>query len=152
VTEYAIDTIDTLNGLLLADVAYGYEAMPILHQQPAHPATFLPADDVRLDVGDRLIVLATIDALRRIEQGRISIKPKSWRLRVEQALTPSAAIEGTQAISSAAGCPVATVQKLMLSLPATLPTLLYKHQGQRLVKKLSQMQVRASLVPIQKLS
>ena len=152
VTEYHIETIDTLNGLLLADVAYGYEAMPILHQQPAHPATLLPPDDVRLHVGDRLIVLATIDALRRIEQGRISIKPKRWRLRVEQALTPFAIVEGPQAIARAAGCPVETVQKLMLSLPATLPTLLYKHQGQRLVKELSQVQVQASLVPMQKLS
>jgi hypothetical protein len=44
------------------------------------------------------------------------------------------------------------VQKLMLSLPATLPTLLYKHQGQRLVQELSQVQVQASLVPMQKLS
>lgn len=152
VTEYHIETIDTLNGLLLADVAYGYEAMPILHQQSAHPATLLPPDDVRLHVGDRLIVLATIDALRRIEQGRISIQPKSWRLRVEQALTPLAIVEGTQKIATAAGCPVEMVHKLMRSLPATLPTLLYKHQGQRLVQQLSQIQVRASLVPMQKLS
>ena len=152
VTEYQIEVIDTLNGLLLADVAYGYEAMPILHQQQAHSATLLPTDDIRLHVGDRLIVLATIDALRRIEQGRISIKPKSWRLRVEQALTPSATIEGTKAISRGAGCPVETVQKLMLALPATLPTLLYKHQGQKLVKELIQMQVKATLVPLKKLS
>jgi Trk K+ transport system NAD-binding subunit len=152
VTEYAIESIDTLNGLLLADIAYGYEAMPILHQQPNHPATLLPADDVRLAVGDRLIVLATIAALRRIEQGRISIKPKSWRLRLEQALTPLAIVEGSQTIATAAGCPVEMVHKLMRSLPATLPTLLYKHQGQRLVQQLSQIQVRASLVPMQKLS
>lgn len=152
VTEYQIEIIDTLNGLLLADVAYGYEAMPILHQQQGYPATLLPADDIRLHVGDRLIVLVTIEALRRIEQGRISIKPKSWRLRVEQALTKTAAVEGTKTISRGAGCPVETVQKLMLGIPATLPTLLYKHQGQRLVKELSQIQVKASLVPLKKLS
>jgi Trk K+ transport system NAD-binding subunit len=150
VTEYQIESIDTLNGLLLADVAYGYEAMPILHQQPKHPATLLPPDDLRLQVGDRLIVLVTIDALRRIEQGKISIKPKSWRLRVEKALTPSAVVEGAQAIATAAGCPVETALQLMRSLPATLPTLLYKHQGQRLVKELSQLQVQAALVPLKK--
>jgi Trk K+ transport system NAD-binding subunit len=152
VAEYQIESIDTLNGLLLADVAYGYEAMPILHQQPARPATLLPPDDIRLKVGDRLIVLATIEALRRIEQGKISIKPKSWRLRVEKALTPVAAVEGIEAISRAAGCPVETVQKLMRALPATLPTLLYKHQGQRLVKALHQIQVQADLVPLKKSS
>jgi Trk K+ transport system NAD-binding subunit len=152
IAEYQIESIDTLNGLLLADVAYGYEAMPILHQQPEHLATFLPPDDLRLHVGDRLIVLVTIEALRRIEQGKISIKPKSWRLRVEQALTPSAAVEGTQAIARAVGCPVETAQKLMRALPATLPTLLYKHQGQRLVKELHQIQVQADLVPLKKLT
>lgn len=152
IAEYQIESIDTLNGLLLADVAYGYEAMPILHQQPEHPATFLPPDDLRLHVGDRLIVLVTIEALRRIEQGKISIKPKSWRLRVERALTPSAAVAGTQAIARAVGCPVETAQKLMHSLPATLPTLLYKHQGQRLVKELHQIQVQADLVPLKKLT
>lgn len=151
VTEYQIEVIDTLNGLLLADVAYGYEAMPILHQQREHPATLLPSDDVRLNVGDRLVVLATIDALRRIEQGRISIKPKSWRLRVEQVLTPFAAIEGTQAIAKGTGCPVETVRQLIVDLPATLPTLLYKPQGQQLVKVLSQMKVKACLIPMQKL-
>ena len=150
VTEYHIETIDTLNGLLLADVAYGYEAMPILHQQPGHTATLLPTDEIRLHVGDRLIVLVTIDALRRIEQGKISIKPKSWRLRVEKALTPEAIFEGAQAIAKDTGCPVETARKLMLALPATLPTLLYKHQGQRLVKDLHQIQVKAALVPLKK--
>lgn len=150
VTEYHIESIDTLNGLLLADVAYGYEAMPILHQQLEQPVTLLPPDDLRLHVGDRLILLATIDALRRIEQGKISIKPKSWRLRVERVLTPSAAVDGTQTIATMAGCPVETVQKLMRSLPATLPTLLYKHQGQRLVQALRQLQVQADLIPLKK--
>jgi Trk K+ transport system NAD-binding subunit len=148
VAEYQIEVIDTLNGLLLADVAYGYEAMPILYQQLGHPATLLPGDYLRLHVGDRLIVLATIDALRRIEQGRISIKPKSWRLRVEGVLTASADVEGTLAIARGTGCPVETVQKLMLALPATLPTLLYKHQGQRLVEELRQIRVQAALVPL----
>jgi Trk K+ transport system NAD-binding subunit len=150
VTEYQIVVIDTLNGLLLADVAYGYGAMPILHQQPEHPATLLPPDDLRLNVGDRLIVLVTIDGLRRIEQGKISIKPKSWQLRVEKALTPDAIWSGTQAIAKGTGCPVETVQKLMNALPATLPTLLYKHQGQRLVKELRQCQVQSALMPLPK--
>lgn len=148
VTEYQIEAIDTLNGLLLADVAYGYEAMPILHQHRQHPATLLPPHEIRLQAGDRLIVLATINALRRIEQGRISIMPKSWRLRVEQALTLAATLEGTKAIAKGAGCPVEVVQKLMLDLPVTLPICFYKHQGQRLVQKLSQIQVKASLIPL----
>jgi Trk K+ transport system NAD-binding subunit len=146
VTEYQIIPIDTLNGLLLADVAYGYGAMPILHQQPEHPATLLPPDDLRLEVGDRLIVLMTIDGLRRIEQGKISIKPKSWQLCVEKVLTPEAIWAATQLLAKSTDCPLATVQKLMNTLPAKLPTLLYKHQGQRLVKELRQLQVKSALL------
>ncbi len=146
VTEYKIEATDTLNGLLLADVAYGYAAMPILHQRADCPAMLLPTDEIRLQVGDRLIVLATIDALRRIEQGKISIKPKSWRLRVEQFNNPSAISAIIQTIATVAGCPIEMAQKLLRALPATLPTLLYKHQGERLVQQLSQLQVRSTLV------
>jgi hypothetical protein len=33
VTEYQIEAGDTLNGLLLAEIAYGYGVVPILHQK-----------------------------------------------------------------------------------------------------------------------
>ncbi|MGH2416321.1 MAG: potassium transporter TrkA, partial [Microcystaceae cyanobacterium] len=108
----------------------------------------LPSDDIRLAVGDRLVVLANIDGLRRIEQGRLSIKPKSWQVRVEKALTQDAAFEGANAIARISGCPLTTGRELMLKLPAILPTPLYKHQGQRLVRELSKIQVKAYLIPI----
>ena len=34
VTEYRIEAEDSLHGLLLADVAYGYGVIPIIYQQP----------------------------------------------------------------------------------------------------------------------
>jgi hypothetical protein len=147
VTEYQIEAIDTLNGLSIADVAYGYETMPIFHRTADRPGTFFPPDEIRLAVGDRLVVLATIDGLRRIEQGKLSIKPKSWRLRVESALTKYAAYLGTNAIARVSGYPEETVRDWLTALPVQLPILLYKHQGQRLVRELSQMQVRACLIP-----
>jgi Trk K+ transport system NAD-binding subunit len=150
VTEYQVEQIDTLNGLLLADVVYGYEAIPILHQQPQMAATLLPPDDITLAVGDRLVVMATIDGLRRIEQGKLSINPRTWRLRIEAATSESAIARATKAIAAVAGCPVATIRQSMLALPAMLPILLYQHQGQRLVADLARMQVRASLIPLKK--
>jgi voltage-gated potassium channel Kch len=148
VTEYQINEIDTLNGLLLADVTYGYGAMPILYQQPPAPARLLPDQHLRLSIGDRLILMTTIDGLRRIEQGRISIKPKNWQIRVELATTKQAAIQGANAIALATGYPVDTVWNSMLTLPATLPILLYKHQVQDLVRQLSQLQVQACSIEI----
>ena len=73
VTEYQIEAGDTLNGLLLAEVAYGYGVVPILHQKPPNVSTLMPSDEIRLAVGERLVVLATIEGLQRIEQGRLSL-------------------------------------------------------------------------------
>ncbi|MDJ0648743.1 MAG: NAD-binding protein, partial [Xenococcaceae cyanobacterium MO_188.B19] len=69
VTEYQIEAGDTLNGLLIADIAYGYGVIPIIYQKPNHASVLLPIDEPPLKIGDRLVVLANIDGLRRIEQG-----------------------------------------------------------------------------------
>ena len=69
VTEYQIEAGDTLNGLLLADIAYGYGVMPVLYQKEQQTPKLMPSDDIRLSVGDRMVVLATSNGLRRIEEG-----------------------------------------------------------------------------------
>ncbi|WP_341528745.1 NAD-binding protein [Nostoc sp. UHCC 0302] len=64
VTEYQIEADDTLNGKLLAEIAYGYGLVPILYTMTAYQTTkFMPSDDIKLTVGDRLVVLATIEGL-----------------------------------------------------------------------------------------
>jgi hypothetical protein len=70
---------DTLNGLLLSEIAYGYQVVPLLHQRvnQKYPRP-MPSDDVRLVVGDRLIVLATIDGLKRIERGELG--DRTWQV------------------------------------------------------------------------
>jgi Trk K+ transport system NAD-binding subunit len=148
VTEYQIEEIDTLHGLLLAEIAYGYGVVPILHQKPFHPPTFMPSEDIQLAVGDRLIVLATIDGLRRVEIGKSAIHPKQWRVRVEQATTQDAIFEGANAIARISGCSLAAARGLMNQLPGTLVTPLYQHQAQRLVRELHKERVAASLVSL----
>ncbi|MCA1992589.1 MAG: NAD-binding protein, partial [Coleofasciculus sp. S288] len=150
VTEYAIEPGDTLNGLLLADVAYGYEVVPILYQKGQEAPTFMPSEDIRLVIGDRMVVLASRYGLRRIEQGRVSITPKRWRVRVEKALTQEAIFEGANAIARISGCSLTTARTLMHNLPGTLRSPLYKHQAQRLVRELRKAQVTARVVPIAK--
>jgi Trk K+ transport system NAD-binding subunit len=148
VTEYHIEMGDTLNGLLLAEVAYGYGVVPVLYQRREETPTFMPSDDIRLAIGDRMVVLATSMGLRRVEEGFKSILPKRWRVLVEKAMNPEAIFEGANAIARISACELSTARALMHNLPGVLEVPLYKHQAQRLVRSLKQAQVRSRLIPI----
>jgi Trk K+ transport system NAD-binding subunit len=146
VTEYQIETDDTLHGLLLAEVAYGYGVVPILHRRPPRASTLMPNDDILLAIGDRLFVLATIDGLQRVEVGQR--QPQCWQVRVEKALTEEGVFEGGNTIARIAGCPLTVARELMNNLPGILNVPLYKPQGQQLVRALGKVQVDAQIVPI----
>lgn len=145
VTEYQIEAGDTINSLLLAEVAYGYGVVPILHQKSPNSPTLMPSDDLLLAIGDRLIVLATIEGLQKVEAG--NRYPKCWQLKVESALTEEGIFEGANTISRLSGCPLSTSRELMKNLPGMLIFPLYKPQGERLVKALSKLRVFAQLLP-----
>src|SRR5271165_6730412 len=66
VAEYTVEPGDTLIDRLLAEIAYGYGVVPIVHQR-GNETHHLPADDIRLEANDRVVLLATIDGLQRIE-------------------------------------------------------------------------------------
>ncbi|MEB3211624.1 MAG: NAD-binding protein [Leptolyngbyaceae bacterium] len=142
VTEYNIEDGDTLNGLLLSDIAYGYGVVPLIYQRVGTSAeAVMPSDDVRLRVGDRLIVLATIEGLKRIEKGELA--PRQWQLIVEKLLTPRATFDGASETALISGCSMEVAHHLMHHVPGTLPQLLYEHQAKRLVRKLRKAQVLA---------
>lgn len=146
ITEYQVELGDTLSGLLLAEVSYGYGAVPILYQKSSLSAKLMPSDDIRLESGDRLIVLATIDSLQQIERGERL--PRRWQVQVEKVLSQGATFEGARVIAQISGCSIKIAQELMHHLPGVLYLPLYKHQAQRLVRELSKSQVLASLIPI----
>lgn len=148
VTEYQIEAGDTLNGLLLSEVAYGYGVMPVLYQKGQEFPKLMPSEDIRLAVGDRMVVLASSNGLRRIEQGKASIMAKGWRVQVEKALTKEAEFEGANAITRITGCSLNQAWDLIHHLPGTVRSSLYKHQAQRLVRELGKAQVIARLVPL----
>ncbi len=76
VTEYNIEAGDTLEKFLIAEIAYGYNVVPILHQKHLqNNYSFMPLYETRVNVGDRLIVLATSDGLQRIEWGEMLASP-----------------------------------------------------------------------------
>ncbi len=144
VTEYKIEVGDTLNGLILAEVAYGYGVVPILHQNPLKSPKLMPSDDICLHTGDRLIVLANSSSLQRIERGEIA--PRLWQVQIEKALTRDAIFDGANEIALISGCSIGTARELMKHLPGLLRRPLYKHQAQRLVRDLNKVQVRSHLI------
>ncbi|MDZ7961291.1 MAG: NAD-binding protein [Aulosira sp. DedQUE10] len=145
VTEYNIEQGDTLNGLLLSEIAHGYGVVPILYQKyRQHNYSLMPWDDVKLDAGDRLIVLATSNSLQRIEWGEML--PRLWQVQIEQALTRSAIVNGVEKITLITGCSSTHARQWMNNLPMVLPTLLYKYQAQHLVRELKKLQVVASVI------
>ncbi|AUT02043.1 potassium transporter TrkA [Nostoc sp. CENA543] len=145
VTEYRIETNDTLNGRLLAEIAYGYGVVPILHARNSQRTPkFMPSDDLRLVVGDRLVVLATIEGLQRVERG--TMLPRQCLVQVEKAVSQEAVFEGAALISRISGCDMYLARTLMNQLPATLQYPLYKHQAHRLVNELTKCQVSAHIL------
>lgn len=146
VAEYNIQADDHLQGVLLAEVAYGYGVVPILYQDRTHTAaSLLPSDDIKLEVGDRLIVLATVDSLHQIDRGENL--PRCWQVHVNFAATGSAVFEGARTITRITGCSIATATEVMNHLPAIVPVPLYQHQALRLVRELSKVQTQAHLIP-----
>ncbi|MEE3718565.1 NAD-binding protein [Tumidithrix elongata RA019] len=144
VTEYLIQAGDTLNGLILAEVAYGYGVVPILHQEPQKTSKFMPSDDTRLNVGDRLVVLATIKGLQAVELGAIAAP--TWSIYIEKALTKDAIFEGANVIVRVTDAPMSEARELMENLPKPLMFPLHKLQAQRLVRELAKAQVVSYII------
>jgi Trk K+ transport system NAD-binding subunit len=146
VTEYQIEEGDTLNGLLLTEIVYGYGVLVILHQHFEQESTVMPKLEIRLRIGDRIVVLATTDSLRRIEQGRLKTSIKCWRVRVEKVLTPDGYFEGANIISRITGSSLNNSRELMKNLPQIIPEPLYYHQAKYLVRELKKALVKAEMV------
>ncbi|BAQ61938.1 potassium channel protein [Geminocystis sp. NIES-3708] len=140
VTEYEITSDDTLHNLLLSDIAYGYGVIPIFYcSSGSYNHILMPSDDILLAVGDRLIVLATVESLKSIEQGKI--KPKQWEIEILSVKSDIGIFEGTNAIARIIGCSLKLARETMENLPQTLPVKVYHHQGVRLINVLKKNQV-----------
>ncbi|RFP60267.1 MAG: potassium transporter TrkA [Limnothrix sp. CACIAM 69d] len=152
VAEYRIEPGDTLVDLLLAEFACGYGAVPLLHERVGRKALEdgeldFPRLDRHLRSGDRLVVLASIEGLRRIERGELA--PRSWCVRLHSA-SPQADFEGANAIARITGCSLAQARSLFQRLPTLVeagepPTVcaMYEYQARSLVASLRQRLVDA---------
>ncbi|GGA25092.1 hypothetical protein [Okeania sp. KiyG1] len=106
----------------------------------------MPSDNIKLAIGDRLIVLATINGLKRIENGEI--KQPTWQIMIETAPSEYAIFQGANEIAGISGCSINQARELMNNLPGILPKPLYKHQTQRLVITLKKALVKTRLISV----
>ena len=104
----------------------------------------MPSEDTVLYPGDRLVVLASIQGLRRIEQRQLA--PKVWAVEVEAALTADAGFDGASEIARITGLNLGTARQFMAQIPGTIPQPLYHHQALRLVRHLRRVRVQARVV------
>lgn len=148
VTEYQFTEVDTLNGLMLSEIAYGYGVVPILYHNPPRHKELMPKDYRKIEPGVSLVVLATIDGLKRMEAGRIGISPKYWQVVIESTTTEEARFEGANQIAKISNYPLDKARDLIHNLPQTLPVPLYKLQAQHLIRVLQKRRVMASLKKI----
>lgn len=144
VTEYRIEKGDTLTGLLISETAHGYGVIPVLYQsfEQGEPVYF-PSYDIILHPGDRLVVLATIEGLRKIENR--DLLAKTWHLTIESVRNQDAAFEGANILSRISGCSLKQARQAMKHPPYTLPTRLYHPQARRLTNSLKRCQIEVSL-------
>lgn len=148
VTEYEIEDQDTLNGLLISQVAYGYGVVVILHQSPPEASRLMPSEDLQLRIGDRIVVLATGEGLQRIEKGETKNELHCWQVRLEEIVSEEAKFEGANTISRITGCQLSSARKFLNNVPQTIPIILYEHQGYRLIKALKKLSIKSRLIPV----
>jgi Trk K+ transport system NAD-binding subunit len=143
-TEFQVQTGDNLDGRLLGEVTCGFGLVAILYQRvPSEQAEFFPPEDIRLEAGNRLVVLATLGGLQNAEHGVTAAR--DHKVRVLRASSEDAVFEGARTISRVTGCNLGTARALFSQLPALTPHL-FPHQAQRLVRELGIVGVDAEAV------
>lgn len=139
VTEYCIEEGDTLNGKLLAEIAYGYGVVPLLLKtyslQGVWSTVTMPGDDLRLHSGDQLYVLSSINGLRRIERGEMAA-PRRWRLKMERPLNPQVLLTAGNTLVRLSDLELSRCRDLMANLPVAIDLSLYDYQAYRLLQEL----------------
>jgi hypothetical protein len=151
VADYTVAHDDHLHDRLVAEVAYGFGVVPVLlrRSEPLSRKTaeiVFPRDDLRLHLGDRLVVLATLNGLKRIERGQFS-PARRWRLWLKPPLYAEAVHDAGAEIARCSGCHLATSMAFVQDLPRAIELDMYTHQAQRLARALSR-QFEFTLEPL----
>jgi Trk K+ transport system NAD-binding subunit len=151
VTEYQVTETDTLVGKSLFQISYGYGVVPIFHQRANQfdeefTEFILPPNERQLHGGDRLVVLSSLNGLRRIEHGDL-LPPRRWRLEAQKPLNPAFLLYCGNDLARISGCGLDAARNFMNNLPGTIQLDLYDYQAHQLTQELSR-QLPIRLVPL----
>lgn len=154
VTEFLIEAGDTLVGKLLSQVAYGYGVVPIFYEPNSERRSLdsgdslMPSETWMLQAGDRLILLSTIDGLRRIERGQVR-PPRVWRLVAGKPLNRGNLSEIGTTLHRISGLHLNTANTFAQNLPGTIYVRLYDYPAHHLLAELQKLAPDVTLVAIE---
>jgi Trk K+ transport system NAD-binding subunit len=146
ITDYKVNAKDTLDGLNLGTVAGGYGLIPlVLLGHGALKPIALPNPERILQIDDRLVVLASLAALRQVEAG--NLKKRSRVLQINN-LRPNTPIFDVQVILARylGSVPGDMAEFLDFRQGPTRTSALYQVPGRLLEQALKRLGVDCELV------
>jgi Trk K+ transport system NAD-binding subunit len=147
-TEYRVDTADSLHGLSLAAVAGGYGLIPLVLIGKGDPKSIaLPNPERVLQQGDRLVVLGSLAALRQVENG--SLLPPRWTLELRGCRSNTPLFEAQWALARFLGAAPGDMGAYLNTSegPQRTPPL-YQAPGRLLEQALNRLGVDCDLVSL----
>ena len=132
VVEHQVEAGDGLDGRLLTEAAEGYAIVPVWYAAGGHaPRFWTPADQaVRLQPGDRVVLLGPSRSLQWIERGQMRAREVTLRLTARRSYADAIAVASL--LVQHIGCSLEEAIGIVHALPQTLRTPLYPHQARRL--------------------
>jgi Trk K+ transport system NAD-binding subunit len=117
--RYRVCPGDTLVGNTVSRLDHGYGLTVLSLQRSGQPRPLaIPAHGTLLAVGDQLVVLASLPALQRLEQGRIRPPASVITLHLPQPLTPEMALTLQQSLARRLGMAPAEASALLHANPS----------------------------------
>lgn len=145
VVEYLINDADTLHGRALWEVGEGYAVVPVLFEPAGGKARVPTLDDsvIKLEVGDRLIVLASAASLEAIERG--DLRPREYELVLEGLRPYAEPLQVVGLLVQRFGYSLEEARTVLKALPQLAPQRMYGLYARRTFRLLRANGVVASL-------
>jgi Trk K+ transport system NAD-binding subunit len=145
VVEYLVNEGDTLNGRALWEIGEGYAVVPVLFEPAGGKARVPTLDDsiITLEVGDRLIVLASSASLEAIERG--DLRPREYELMLEGLRPYAEPLQVVGLLVQRFGYTLEEARTVLRSMPQLAPQRMYGLYARRTYRLLRANGVMASL-------
>jgi len=150
--EFQVTAGDSLTGLRIGEVIYGFAVVavaltPAPSSDPqASASIMLPDIDYRLAAGDRLLLLSTMDGLRRIENNQRALLPETWTLDIPPLLMSAQRFEAANVLARFASISLAEARERLAEPAAVWRLTLYRYQAERLRQELGKRNIHALLL------